>query len=112
MTTTIQKVPAPADVARVESGVLQFGEDWPGVFFRGDSACHIGATLAGFVSAALDDGKTGMADFALYGLLIAHARTLASCDQSGVAAGQVAEVYERVMRAAALADAPAAGGVQ
>lgn len=25
-------------MARIESGVIQFGEDWPGVFFRGDNA--------------------------------------------------------------------------
>ena len=24
--------------ARIESGVIQFGDDWPGVFFRGDTA--------------------------------------------------------------------------
>lgn len=24
--------------ARIESGVVQFGDDWPGVFFRGDTA--------------------------------------------------------------------------
>lgn len=30
--------PAPADGRRVESGVVQFGEDWPGYFMRGDDA--------------------------------------------------------------------------
>lgn len=25
-------------MARVESGVIKFGDDWPGVFFRGDTA--------------------------------------------------------------------------
>lgn len=25
---------------RLESGVVQFGDDWPGVFFRGDDAFH------------------------------------------------------------------------
>ncbi len=29
----------PAQESRVETGVVQFGDDWPGVFIRGDS-CH------------------------------------------------------------------------
>lgn len=32
----MQKVPDPG--FRVDSGPLQFGDDWPGVFFRGDDA--------------------------------------------------------------------------
>jgi hypothetical protein len=36
--TDIQRLPQPADLARVESGVVQFGDDWPGVFIRGDNA--------------------------------------------------------------------------
>ena len=32
----IRKLPAQA--ARVETGPVQFGEDWPGVFIRGDGA--------------------------------------------------------------------------
>jgi hypothetical protein len=28
----------PPDEPRVESGVVQFGDDWPGVFIRGDHA--------------------------------------------------------------------------
>ncbi len=28
----------PACEPRVESGPIQFGEDWPGTFFRGDAA--------------------------------------------------------------------------
>lgn len=30
---------------RVESGPIQFGSDWPGVFFRGDSAMHYSMIL-------------------------------------------------------------------
>lgn len=29
----------------METGVTQFGDDWPGVFLRGDSACYIGFLL-------------------------------------------------------------------
>jgi hypothetical protein len=28
----------PAQESRVETGPMQFGDDWPGVFFRGDNA--------------------------------------------------------------------------
>jgi len=28
----------PAVHPRVESGVMQFGDDWPGIFIRGDEA--------------------------------------------------------------------------
>jgi hypothetical protein len=28
----------PHDGARVETGAVQFGDDWPGVFIRGDEA--------------------------------------------------------------------------
>jgi hypothetical protein len=33
---TITKVPGVSE--RVETGPLQFGDDWPGVFIRGDNA--------------------------------------------------------------------------
>jgi len=33
------------DQGRVDTGAVQFGEDWPGVFIRGDKANHIAATL-------------------------------------------------------------------
>lgn len=36
----------PQQDKRVETGVTQFGDDWPGVFIRGDSAMHYGMTLA------------------------------------------------------------------
>lgn len=35
---TIQQL--PAQTPRVETGPVQFGDDWPGVFIRGDDACH------------------------------------------------------------------------
>ena len=37
--TTVRKLPSPEDEeGRVESGVTQFGDDWPGIFLRGDNA--------------------------------------------------------------------------
>lgn len=37
MTVTARKLPAQKG-PRVETGVIQFGDDWPGVFIRGDAA--------------------------------------------------------------------------
>jgi len=36
----IYKLPMPENVARLETGAVQFGDDWPGVFIRGDHALH------------------------------------------------------------------------
>jgi hypothetical protein len=32
----IQHLPAPTELPRVETGAVQFGDDWPGLFLRGD----------------------------------------------------------------------------
>lgn len=38
----IRKLPAPADdQGRVETGAVQFGDDWPGLFIRGDNALRL-----------------------------------------------------------------------
>lgn len=34
----VRMLAAPEDGGRVETGPTQFGEDWPGVFIRGDNA--------------------------------------------------------------------------
>lgn len=112
MTNNLQKLPAPADGKRVESGPVQFGEDWPGVFFRGDNAAMIASTLAGFVASGLDEGRTSNRDFVLYGLLIGHAGHLAECDLTGVVSGGVNAIRAKLEAAAKLADAPTSGGVQ
>ena len=36
--TRIRILPGPIEGGRVETGSLQFGDDWPGVFIRGDDA--------------------------------------------------------------------------
>lgn len=38
-----------AGTERVETGPIAFGDDWPGVFIRGDNACG----YAGFVESAM-----------------------------------------------------------
>ena len=32
-------------MARLETGAVQFGNDWPGTFIRGDHAAHFAMTL-------------------------------------------------------------------
>lgn len=36
--TNVQKLPALLGENRVETGAVQFGNDWPGLFIRGDNA--------------------------------------------------------------------------
>lgn len=48
----ITKIDRDDDQTRVETGVVQFGNDWPGVFIRGDNA--LGYALA-LKSAKSDD---------------------------------------------------------
>lgn len=42
----IQKIPLPEGEGRVETGPVQFGDDWPGTFFRGDSAAFYAMSIA------------------------------------------------------------------
>ena len=35
---------------RVETGVIQFGDDWPGIFLRGDSAFGMAMVLDSFLA--------------------------------------------------------------
>ena len=61
---------------RVETGPVQFGGDWPGVFIRGDHAlytAHVLAQVARRLSPLIDEfGEMG----AIEGLI----KTLNSCD--------------------------------
>ena len=34
----VRQIPAPPGPGRVETGAVQFGDDWPGLFIRGDDA--------------------------------------------------------------------------
>ena len=43
--TDVLQLQMPADHPRVESGVVQFGDDWPGVFIRGDNALFFAIAL-------------------------------------------------------------------
>jgi hypothetical protein len=37
----VTRASAPDGLRRVETGAVQFGEDWPGLFIRGDEAIAI-----------------------------------------------------------------------
>jgi hypothetical protein len=45
---TVRKIDLPSngDVLRVETGAVQFGDDWPGLFVRGDQALHLAWCIA------------------------------------------------------------------
>lgn len=38
--SNIRQCPQP-EGRRVETGAVQFGDDWPGMFIRGDRACYL-----------------------------------------------------------------------
>lgn len=40
---------------RVETGVIQFGDDWPGVFIRGDNAFYLAVHLLGLIKHSEDE---------------------------------------------------------
>ena len=46
---TFIKTILPAQKTRVETGLMQFGDDWTGVFLRGDSAFHFKMQLEAFI---------------------------------------------------------------
>lgn len=47
MDRKIQLIPLPEDFegGRVETGPVQFGDDWPGTFIRGDNAAWYAMTI-------------------------------------------------------------------
>jgi hypothetical protein len=38
------------DGERVETGPVQFGDDWPGLFIRGDDCCGFAGLLRGLIN--------------------------------------------------------------
>lgn len=51
----------PAAEPRVESGPIQFGDDWPGTFIRGDNAAAFALALRQVLDAA--DGNGPVLDY-------------------------------------------------
>lgn len=48
----------PAQVERVETGPVQFGDDWPGVFIRGDNALTFAISVRNVLDRHDVDGYT------------------------------------------------------
>lgn len=70
-TQPVRNLPAPPDGTRVETGPVQFGDDWPGLFVRGDNAfaltLHIrrlAERLKGHSDAAVADSLQHLEDVA------------------------------------------------
>jgi hypothetical protein len=70
MTTETRTLPAQA--VRVETGAVQFGDDWPGVFIRGDNALY----FAYMLDLAMNGNDDWLTKAAVEGLR----RLLVSCD--------------------------------
>lgn len=62
------------DGARAETGPMQFSNDWPGVFIRGDNAMHFAMNLKALLHAGVS-AEMWPAEAVLTGLV----NTLASC---------------------------------
>lgn len=55
MTTEIRELPDPGK--RVETGTVQFGNDWPGTFIRGDSGFGYLMYFKGFMAELTEEQK-------------------------------------------------------
>ena len=53
---TVQKVPMPDGILRPETGAMQFDDDWPGVFIRGDNAFAAVMSLEHLLAVVPDTG--------------------------------------------------------
>lgn len=53
-------LPQPPGMARVETGSIQFGDDWPGVFIRGDNAACYSMALDSLLSGSVDPMTLGV----------------------------------------------------
>ncbi len=67
------------DHVRAETGALQFGNDWPGCWIRGDNAMYFGMVLNMFL-----DGQINLTDDVIYtSVLRGLAGTLSNCNANG-----------------------------
>jgi hypothetical protein len=47
MNPKVTQIPFPGGSGRVPTGAIQFQDDWPGLFLRGDSAISLLSTIRG-----------------------------------------------------------------
>ena len=45
MPKRVTQIPVPGGSGQVPTGAIQFQDDWPGLFLRGDSAVPLGVTI-------------------------------------------------------------------
>jgi len=58
----IQFLPAPLGLPRVETGAIQFGDDWPGLFIRGDNAHALMISIRKLTELLADHPNPGVAN--------------------------------------------------
>lgn len=58
----IQNIEYPNKNNRIETGVLQIGNDWPGVFIRGDNAIYYAYLLRSFIDNPEDGFNKAMCE--------------------------------------------------
>lgn len=59
MTNEVERLvmlPLPDGMQRMESGPVQFGDDWPGIFLRGDEALHLAYVIDHAAAGAAGSG--------------------------------------------------------
>ena len=70
----------PEQSTRVECGPIAFGDDWPGVFFRGDTAAFYAMYLRALLEEMPEQEPELFRSFIARQTMIALANALESCD--------------------------------
>lgn len=68
-------LPLPEGLERMESGPIQFGDDWAGVFIRGDNAIH----MAMLMNTAAEALRVSIGDQISATQLKGYAKLISSC---------------------------------
>ena len=71
----IRNLPTP-EGGRVETGVTRFGDDWPGIFIRGDNAFYFARCLRDYMDSVTHDTFTCFMDSQINNLI----KILESCN--------------------------------
>jgi hypothetical protein len=71
--------PTQEQVGRVETGPVRIGDDWPGVFVRGDDAMHYAIALSGRTKPEPVGGEVDMSDLLTDMTIETLMNLLASC---------------------------------
>lgn len=54
----IQKIEYPNNGKRIETGAVQFGNDWPGLFVRGDDAFGVAMDIDAILACLTEEQRT------------------------------------------------------